>query len=192
LKSNILNKLGIPVSESELAIPNVLSVKTPSAENVANRLLVLSYMMGVYYDVAGEELENQLRKYKLYAHLTDNEKSIIAKKEYTDEDFIEVGWWQECIQVLAWALGITNKIDHTEDAESGLAEKLPIMKKNESFLANAKLRSNEELYAAYFDLFHIYQYLLENEHLLLDADRVLERYRAIAWVVGDLKHWDNV
>jgi hypothetical protein len=183
--TNRLANLGIQATEIPLQFPLSTDLKPKSASEVATRLVILSYMIGVYYDVDAKDLVEQLKKYKLFAALTPHELEVLSKKEYDDQDIIDAGWLQECIEVLAWALGMNSKpLDHATEASVSMAVHIPVMKNPEKFIQKAALVSQEALFEEYSILHHLYHYLQNEEHLLLDADIILERYRAINWVCG--------
>ena len=184
--------LSIGIKETDAPLQFVLStdLKPKSATEIATRLVILSYMIGVYYDVDPKDLTEQLKKFKLYDELTDAEKEVLKKNVYDEQDIIDAGWLQECIEVLAWALGMTSRtLDHSLEATVTMAENIPVMKNPERFIQKASTVSMEKLFEEYAVLHHIYHFLQTEEHLLLDADIILERQRAINWICGIENDW---
>lgn len=188
--TNRLSVLGIKPTDVSQKFVLSTDLKVKSASEIATRLVILSYMIGVYYDVDAKDLTEQLKKYKLYDSLTAAEKEVLAKKEYEEQDIIDAGWLQECIEVLTWCLGMTSKtLDHSAEATISMAEHIPVMKNPEKFIQKASTVSLDKLFEEYSVLHHIYHLLQNEEHLLLDADIILERQRAINWVCGVENDW---
>ena len=187
---NILAKLGIAstyfLSEK---IKTEKDIVMPLPEEVAKRALVIAYMIGVYYDVNSEDLKSLIDKQGLSDSLSVYETEILAKSEYDEEDMNNAGWWQESLQVLCWALKLTDEVNPLNEAEMTLADQLPLSKSIKKFVSNAMLISQNQLFEQYFIYNTIYHYLEKNEHILLDADRILERYNTLKWLVGEEKVW---
>ena len=182
--------LGVKLTDIPPVIKSIEDLKLKSASEVATRLVILSYLIGVYYDVDAKDLVEQLKKYRLYASLTEAELELLSKKEYDEQDIIDAGWLQECIEILGWALGMSNKpLNHQNEAGLSMAEYIPVMKNPEKFIQKATLLNTPSLYNEYLVLHHVYHYLQQEEHLLIDADIILERCRAMNWLCGIDLEW---
>lgn len=185
-----LSALGVQMTTIAPAINSVDDLKLKSPSEVAKRLVILSYLIGVYYDVDAKDLVEQLKKYKLYNSLTPAELTLLSQNEYDEQDVIDAGWLQECIEILGWSLGMSNKpLDHQNEAGLSMAEYIPVMKNPEKFIEKASLLSPEALLEEYLILHHLFHFLQQEEHLLIDADIILERCRAINWLCGIDTEW---
>ena len=185
-----LAQLGVSITDVAPKFNSSAELQLKSASEVAVRLLILSYLIGVYYDVDSKDLVLNLKKYKLYNDLTEDEKELIGKTLYDEQDFIDAGWLQECIEILGWSLGMCNKnLDHQNEATLSMAEYIPVMKNPERFIDKAALINIDVIYEEYLVLHHLYHFLKKEDHLLIDADIILERRRAMNWLVGVDLEW---
>ncbi|MEY3451543.1 MAG: hypothetical protein RL711_1369 [Bacteroidota bacterium] len=185
-----LSALGVQITTIAPAINSVDDLHLKSPSEVAKRLVILSYLIGVYYDVDAKDLVEQLKKYKLYGSLTPAEQALLSQNEYDEQDVIDAGWLQECIEIVGWSLGMSNKpLDHQNEAGLSMAEYIPVMKNPEKFIEKAALLSPEKILEEYLVLHHIFHFLQHEEHLLIDADIILERCRAINWICGIDTDW---
>jgi hypothetical protein len=187
-----LKKEGIPVNEYLPLIEEVTELTPPDAKTVAIRAFIVGYLIGLHYEVSGEKLTAYLQQYKLWDYVTDTEKAFLKKVELTNEEKNDIGYWCECIQVLAWALGLTG-LDHKKPCEETLADLFPPYVDPWFRINTARLVPFELIYEQ-CDLLYRLHWAVKHadKELPYDQDIIMERHKAINWLAGVEKNWDQV
>jgi hypothetical protein len=166
-----------------------------SAVEVARRSLVLGYMIGIGFRQPGAKLKAELTKWKLYGDASPEERALLEQSEYDDQERIDATWLTECVQSLAWALGMA-ELDHFRRCDDDLGPKFPIMRDPSTFITAARLRPFEEIYFA-ADLLYRLHWAARNARLLgqpsmLSEGLIAERRKAVDWMIGVAPDWDEI
>jgi hypothetical protein len=173
--------------------PEELTPQLPAA--VAQRSLVLGYIAFIGFGQTGPAMQSQLEKWNLYNHASFKEKALLAKSHYTEQEKINASWLPECIQSLAWGLTLT-KLDHFYHCDDDLVTKFPIEKDPSPFLEGASLRPFSEIYFQ-SDLLYRLHWAARNSRLVgektkLSEGLIRERRKAMDWMLGVSKDWDEI
>ena len=190
-----LKARGIRVNEALPFIEDPEELRPISAQEVARRSLVLGYMIGIGYRQPGNRLKAHLEKWGLYESTSSAERALLEKEEYSEKEIVDATWLTECVQSLAWGLGMA-ELDHFRRCDNDLGPKFPIMADPSNFIAAARLRGFKEIYfqsdllyrlhwASRDDLFH-------GRSAKLDEGLIRERRKAMDWMLGLETDWDEV
>jgi len=180
------------------ALPYIEDAKelTPSsAQDVARRSIVLGYMIGIGYRQPSARLKAELRKWSLYPFTSAKEKEILEKSEFTQQEIVDATWQTECVQALAWGLGLA-ELDHFSSCDDDLGPKFPILCDPTDFIAASKLRPFEEIYFASDLLYRLHwasrDDRMSGRAIRLNEEMIAERRKAVDWMLGVERDWDEV
>ena len=188
-KNNILINENLPLIEPIEEV-NPLDVKT-----IAKKLCSLTYLIGLGYNATQKEIKDLLVQYNLENELSRYEKKLISSKKLSEQDKINCTWLDEAAQALAWTINLVelNNFTHCDD---DLADKIPFEQSPDEFIENATLKSIEEIQMMVDQLYRLHWYAkhcrLEVKECFYSESIIRERRRAIDWVYGIEKNWDEV
>jgi len=169
---------------------------SPAAPDVARRALVLNALIGRAYGADRALLDGYLRKNDLGDAVTPTERALLAKDRLARQERIDATWLVECVQVLAWGLGLVD-LDHFRRCDDDLASNFPAPRDSaRAFVAGARLRPFEEIHRQ-CDLLYCLHWAVTEARLRdrkgkLDGSVIRERHRAINWLAGVESRWDEV
>ena len=186
---------GIRVNEALPFIEAPEELRPVSAQDVARRSLVLGYMIGIGYRQPGSRLKAQIEKWGLYQSTSSAERALLEKEEYSKQETVDATWLTECVQSLAWGLGMV-ELDHFRRCDEDLGPKFPIMTDPSSFVTAARLREFEDIYFQ-SDLLYRLHWASRDDRMhgrtaTLDEDLIRERRKAMDWMLGVEADWDEV
>ena len=183
-----------PLVASELLSP-------PTAQQAAQRSLVLGYLIGVGHGVPRRTLIRQLQHRGLWGAVSDDEQALLSGggrlfgRRYSAEERAEAIERAESVQLLGWALGLV-QLDPFHPHDDELYRHFPIHTDPESFVATATLRPAEAIYAQCDLHYRLCWAYLEGQHRAqpvgLDVTVLRERQRAVNWLAGVESDWDRV
>lgn len=167
-----------------------------SAEDVAKRLVVLYALTGLAHDADSRKLLSWLDSESLTHDILKGERQYFSKAELTQQDIVRLSWNQEGLYTLGWCLGLVKELPYP-DGEAALDELFAVIPPRvgvDAFLARSQLvRSKDILQQA--DRYFCYHWILRHpecwkENVTLNLDVVLERRRALEWVVCPMEYDD--
>jgi hypothetical protein len=174
-----------------------------SPQEVARRALVLFAVTGIAFGADRAGVIEWLDDNGLSADLSPMERSFLDQDAPSQRDIINRGWDSECLIVLAWALGHCASLPAAdEQCDLGpLGDSFPPFAEAsvEGFVANARLRSDDELHSLQDECLRLHaegrnarlQGRSPPEHVNIEI--IQERHRAINWINGyDSAPWDEV
>lgn len=190
-----LKARGIRVNEALPFIEAPEELRPMSAQDVARRSLVLGYMIGIAYRQPGSRLKAQVEKWSLYPSTSSVERALLEKEEYSKQEIVDATWLTECVQSLAWGLGMA-ELDHLRRCDDDLGPKFPIMTDPSGFIAAARLREFEDIYFQ-SDLLYRLHWTSRDDRMHgratpLDEGLIRERRKAMDWMLGVEADWDEV
>ena len=186
----------IPVNEHLPQLEPVSELRPQNAEAVARRCVLLSYVIGIAYGADVAKLNQHLQAVGLIGYASSKERSLLGRTDHTEQEKINAGWLAECIQGLAWCLGLV-ELDPFRRSDDGLASHFPRPFVDASkFIAKAKLRPFDEIYQQ-ADLHYRLHWAARNSRLTgiacaVSEDLIMERRKALDWVIGVEADWDEV
>ena len=190
-----LSSVGIDINQNLPLIENLNEVNPRSSEDVASRLCALAYVIGIGYDANRTELSKHIETFNLWNHVSEYEKTLLVSKEVSKQDKFNMQWLNEAAQALAWSIGLV-EINHFKHCDDDLAKKVPFKKDPSHFIESAQIRPISEIQRQSDLLYRMHWYTrncqLNGKQSKLNNSIILERRRAIDWVYGVEKHWDEV
>ncbi|WP_052437389.1 DUF4272 domain-containing protein [Vibrio campbellii] len=190
-----LKAIGIEVPNHLPQIESIDKVTPRTAQEVSARLSALAYLIGLGFDAKGKDLLNYLNKFNLVGFVSNYEKGLLSQSSIEEQDKINMTWLAESAQALAWCICIA-ELDHFKHCDNDLAQKIPFKVDPSEFIANARLRSIQEIQAQSDLLYRMHWYTREcrltRKECKLSYNIVSERRKAIDWVYGVEEDWDEV
>ena len=164
-----------------------------SAQQIARRLIVIYALTGLSHDADPKKLLAWLESHSLDDEILNSERQYFIKKDLSKQDITHLSWNQESVFVLAWCLGLQKSLPFP-DREANLSSVFPKMPPQvdvSKFVAQSKrIESRSILEEA--DLYYCYHWAIRHPEkwerpVSLSLDVVIERRRALDWVIGSLK-----
>ena len=192
---SFLKEKGIRVNEALPLLEDISELSPQAPQAVARRCIVLGYMIGIGYDQSGSRLKEKLKEWDLYQFTSQEERALLEKNEFTDQEKVNATWLTECVQSMAWGLGIA-EIDHFRHCDDDLGTKFPIMSDPTDFIAQSTLRPFEEIYYQ-SDLLYRMHWASRDDRLdgkkgILEEGLIAERRKGMDWMLGVEEDWDEV
>ena len=148
---------------------------------------------------ATEFFKGLLERYGVWDELYDNEKKLFTG-DYTKQDAINIVWTYEAYWALVWVLGLIDDIKMSDDicdCEKAIALLSEKADYNE-FKKSCRLRSIDEILDM-TDLYFRYHWACVEKRLKpetqtgnLNPDVVIERRKALEWVISDEYDWNEI
>lgn len=191
---------GVPVNKSLPAIEDIGEMKRRSKDEVAWRAMALLAVA-----VKGEGLDQAtvdklVEDYRLKDHFSPEEAAFISQTSPSDHDRVQFSWRYETAWTLLWALGYVDDLSKpTAVCDVSRAVKIMQERSAEQFIADAKLRSAEEI-AEQADLIYRYHWAVVDARINdkpapagLEPGVTMERHYALNWLIGYLgQEWDEI
>ncbi|MFC7772987.1 DUF4272 domain-containing protein [Flavobacterium sp. GCM10027622] len=197
-----LKALNIPILEHLPYIEEESDVRLRSAQEIAERILVLVYL-GFASEIE-DERENViafLKSNSLWEKVSPEEKELFEKEVLTEQEIINIFWRSEAIWMLLWTICKVDKLKlPTEQIEiEDIVSRIPeLFSDSKAYIENAIIRPTSELLDA-SDLTYRLHWAtrdasLNNQpmpaNLILSV--IMERHYAINWVTFYGEEWDEI
>lgn len=172
------------------------SLEFRTAQEIATRIIILTYIVGVGHNAKRKVIREYLRKYNLYQSLSNAENSLLHKWILRKQDKIDSMWASESIEILGWSIGLWNEFDYlTLCNEDRQIEHLPMRKDPFDFISKAKLIDTRRIYIE-SDLLSRLHWISKRQTFGTlgknTRDVYSERCKAINWIVDNRQNWDEV
>ena len=148
------------------------------------------------YKESFDFIKSLYKKYGVEDCLNSKEQRIIDGT-YSRQDALDMDWEYETYWAICWCLSLVDDIkDGGElcDCEKAISFVMSASS-YEDFKSKCKLRSLDEILDMY-DLYYRYNWAINNVQVNpntnignLDPSNVIERRRALEWVITDMKDW---
>lgn len=203
-----IKELGIDCLEDLPLVEDSMQVKLKSLDEICQRALACLIIIQLacdididpnLYEEAKECIEPILKQYKVDKKLLPKEKKIINGK-FTKQEVTDVIWTYEAYWVLIWALGYVNELNFPKDiCDVEVAKNIATLYGSyEEFKQNAKLKDIEEVLDQ-LDLYYRYHWAVDEKRINpetaigeLNPDVVIERRRALEWLVSKQHDWNEI
>ncbi|WP_367873109.1 DUF4272 domain-containing protein [Luteolibacter sp. Populi] len=192
----LLRSWGFPVNDFLPTLEEEEDLSPPSAVDVARRCVILNHVIGIGFGGDAGELCAAVKQYDLFDAASEHERKLLESATHTQQELIDATWWIECVQSLAWCLGLA-ELPHLREADEDLASKFPAPYTDPAaFIASAALRPFEEIYRE-ADLHYRLHWAtraarLGGPEVPLGEGLIRERRKALDWVIGVETDWDEV
>lgn len=180
-----------------------LDHRTPRGrEAVIGRALVLNAMLQIAFQAPIPAIRDWLNTNDVINHLSAKERLILDRSnaELTQQEVTDLYWYIESLWALLWVGGLIDELAFNEPVQDYMASLCPKLQRNEDsskFADNMLIRPYAELFAM-LDLYYRLHWWVHDSNLKGDntgnvrIDIVMERRKALAWVMDDTCDWDNV
>lgn len=191
-----LRRHSVEVNETLPLIEAVEQLSPQDARSVAIRSVVLSYVIGIGFGADTRRLKASLEQFGLLAHASARERELLSRSEFTPQEKVNATWLTECVQSLAWCLGLV-ELDPFRRCDDDLASHFPQPFTDPSgFISDATLRPVDEIYQQ-ADLHYRLHWAARNARLMghrlgVDEGLISERRKALDWAVGVGQDWDEI
>lgn len=196
----ILLSLGISLGDDLPPIEEENAVTLRSAQEIAERIVVLAYLNCVATDPSlRQQVMMFLIQERLWEKTTTREKALFHKSPLPEDDLTVIFWRSESIWLLLWVI---NKIDNLDlpQQEANLHEIFPYLpgffEATSDFINTATSRNISEILDQCDFIFRL-NWALREPHLHGSATTALnpgiayERYFAITWVTRMRPEWED-
>jgi hypothetical protein len=134
--------------------------------------------------------------------LVESEQAILGKSnaDLTEQEKANLFWYLEALWALAWAGSLIDQLPFDKPVGNNLASLLPNLQQNEDgskFLKRMRLRPHDELFRM-LDLYYRLHWWTRNAQLQgqstgnVSIDIIMERRKALEWLLNAEDDWDNV
>ncbi|MFT3681637.1 MAG: DUF4272 domain-containing protein [Ferruginibacter sp.] len=198
----LLKSAGIPFIDHLPLLEEESEVKIRTAREIAERILVLTYL-GYIAEVPGEGevVINFLKQYSLWDKASPAEKELFQKEKLTKREAVDISWRCEAAWLLLWVIGKTGDLElPVNQVEIGeIIERLPeFLDSPAQFIESAAARPASEILDI-ADLTYRLHWAARNADLKkqpqpagLNLSVIMERHHAINWVTFYGDEWDEI
>lgn len=198
----LLKSLNIPFIDHLPLIEEESEVKIRTAQEIAERALILVYL--AYVSEVPDERENVIEFLKtnfLWNKVSPAEKELFQKEELTRQETANISWRSEGVLLLLWTINKVDKlelpIEQVEIPE--IVSRLPEFLTDPSeFIKSSIIRPTTEILDQ-SDLIYRLHWATRNANLNnqpmpanLDLSIIMERHYAINWVTFYADEWDEI
>ena len=196
----LLATLNIHSEDNLPLLPEESEVKLKTPQEIAERILILTYLNCVaLQQELKEEIINFLHQKNLWDKASPEEQRLFESSALTNEEEDYIRWRGESIWLLLWTINKVEKLELPVDMVSPqeVFMRLPgFMESTSDFITTATIRSKSNILDQSDFIFRLNWAMRQvNIHgldkIALNEDIAYERYFAINWVTSD-KAWEDV
>jgi len=166
-----------------------------SAEKVATRAWVLSYVLGVGLGRSADEVLDELRAVELLDFLTPRERNVLRKPKFTHSDRAWAACLTEAVHGCAWAMGLV-ETGPLEKCPPALASHFPHGSDPFPSIRATRLRSFDDIYLRADLNYRLHwaarQARFDGSPFPFPEAHIQARRHAIDWIVGVPHDWDDI
>lgn len=196
-----LKSINVPIIEHLPMIEEEHEVHIRKANEVAERILILTYLNYVSEEPESKtEVIDFIKDIGLWDKVSPDEKKLFESEELTKQEHINISWRSEAIWVLLWVINKVDKIKlPLEEVQiMDIVSRLPeFMSDPMDFTNNAINRTTSEI-LDFSDLTYRIHWATRNSELNneksvdFNPSIVMERHYAINWVTYYAEEWDEI
>jgi hypothetical protein len=169
---------------------------------VVPRALILNAMLQIYFKAPIAFIKDWITRNGLAKDLSGSERDILERDDddLTEQQRINLYWCIEALWTLVWAGQLIDDLPFDEGVGNTLASLCPALQRNEDgskLSKKMRLRSSEELFRM-LDLYYRLHWWTRNAQLIgqetgeVRLDIIMERRKALEWVMDPACDWDSV
>ena len=202
--NQFLVQKGITINENLLCNENIVKLK--NIDDICKRAIACLLTVQIACDINNgyykESLEYFLPLYDKFGvknSINSKEKRIIDGT-YSNQDAIDMDWAYEAYWAICWCLSLVDDIKNGgELCDCNKATSFVINSSSfEDFKSKCNLRNIDEILDM-LDLYYRYSWAINNKRIdpstnigNLDPSNVIERRRALEWIISDTDDWYNL
>jgi len=197
----ILSRQNVPFIAHLPVVEDEESAQIRSLEEVAWRAMALCIVAGKGEGLEQARVLELIELYGLQDAFSPKERSFIFDPEPSDHEQLQFVWRYECYWILLWALHYVDELSSPDQmCDVPRAVQLMADRTAEEFVGNGELRNPSDILDE-TDLIYRYHWACVESQLKktaipkwLNCDVVVERHKALNWLVGylDKADWDDV
>lgn len=201
IRKNTIKRLKDHDIDVNIILPDIDINSLRNAKDIGIRIMQLYALIGVSVPkVDPLKIKSFLEKEKAYNSLEGKEKQLFEGHEDSISR-IDLSWMRESLYALCWAANIIGEFSFPDRQINGeLMEKIlkliPPGVSSDDFLKNLSLRSKEVIYAE-ADFYYCLDWsaasygdkVVAPGRVNVDHGVVLERRRALEWLIGNDSWW---
>lgn len=169
---------------------------------VVRRALILNAMLQIYFKAPIAVIKDWIVRNGLADDLSESEREILDKEDgdLTEQERKNLYWYVEALWTLVWVGQLVDELPFDEGVGEVPASLCPALQRNEDgskLSKKMRLRSREELFRM-LDLYYRLHWWTRNSQLtgkdtgVVRLDIIMERRKALEWVMDPGSDWDNV
>ncbi|CAH2713049.1 hypothetical protein BACCIP111895_00182 [Neobacillus rhizosphaerae] len=166
------------------------------------RVTIMAGMVYIAHQAPPSAIKRWIEEQGLFQNVTEFEKDILEKSEIevTPTEIMRLKWYVESLWALVWVLGINNNFRINEPVGDNLIQMVPDVRKKQDFstlVARTFMRSEKKIYEQVDLFYRLHWYLVDarlngKKHNKLDEGTIMERRKALEWVVTPGEEWDEI
>jgi len=175
---------------------------TRSNNELIDRALILNALINIYFEAPIPIIKGWIEQYGLTPALTEYEQKLLNKenKDLNEQEKINIYWNIEALWALMWAGNLIDDLPidkHVEDYQAELCPNLQVGEDDSRFRETMRIRPKDEIFKK-LDLYFRTHWHTRNGKLNgystgeMDDSIVLERRKALEWLMDNTLDWDNI
>lgn len=189
----ILAQAGIALKENLPPLEEEDQLTFRTAEEVAQRILILTYLNCVANDPdLQQEVMMFLIREKLWDKATAEERDLFHKSPLSEDEVTLIVWRAESIWLLLWVINKVDTLDlpkHEVNLEDIFANLPGFFEPTGQFIKSSTRRPASDILDQYDLVFRVNWALKEDACPTVNAGVAYERYFALNWAAGG--DWKN-
>jgi hypothetical protein len=179
-------------------LPHLDKTNIRGQEEVIDRGLVLFAMLQLYFGAPTAVIRDWINENNLSGALSGEEAEILSKHEnkLTEQDKTNLYWYIDALLAVMWATNIIPTLEINERPPDTMADHSPNIPKGEDsskFKDNMVLRSYSEIFEKLDFYYRVHWWLRHGSEIEEgQVDRVIERRKALEWIMDKKLDWDDV
>jgi hypothetical protein len=191
-----LKSLGISVPAHLPEIESDEDLNPKSSDDVARKISALGYIIGMGYGADTKDLISKIEQYSLSDFVSPYEwERLKVPSLLTEQDKINFKWLAECVYAFTWCLSLL-KLEALKQCPNNLADIVPPRVSPDIFINGKSLRNWTELKqeADFYYRLHWFtrECRLTGKKSPIGEEIIMERRRALDWVIGVSDAWDDM
>ena len=199
-------------SESEVVIRNfggeicdhlpVLDITSPrQREAIAGRAVVLNGILQIHFGAPTDVVKRWIEKYGFASHLSKREAKLIEipNDDLSSQQLTDAYWNIEALWALLWVGSMIDDLPFDQPIGDAMASLCPELHNDQDpakFANEMVIRNTESLFSQ-LDLHYRLHWWAKHpsgdkESVQIDRDIILERRKALEWVLDNRVEWDEV
>jgi hypothetical protein len=194
-----IKKFGVNIN-SNLPIIDYQGVR--SSDEIIKRVTIMAGMVYIAHQAPTSVIKGWIKEQGLYQYVTDFEKGVLEKneKKVTSKEILKIKWYVESMWALVWVLGINNNFEAYKPVGDNLIQMVPDVKKKQDFTtlqSNILIRNEKVIYEQVDLYYRLHWYCVDTrlkglEQSKSDEGTIMERRKALDWVVTPDTKWDEI
>ena len=183
-------------------LPTIECTEARELGEIVDRALVLNALLQLHFEAPSHIIAEWIKSQSLQSALSASERAFLEKPTelLAEQEQIDLFWYIEALWAFLWATHLIEDMSFGRCADPSMASLCPELQNNEDgakFRLRMKLRSYAELYAMR-DLAYRFHWWTFDARLKgqdtgsVSLDSVMERRKALEWILDRQLDWDDV